>query len=441
MRCRSDATRRRFAVQLCTLRTHGRFLPEAIPAPVTITNYVARQLDLPLVLFGEVPERLATETEHLQRIRTYLGWRPFDDEARARLTRWLTQRATDDLLPRDLVVRAEEILRTWHVVLPVLSTLEELVASVSTCVQHSYTDQLFGLYHLLGSGGPARTDSPHVLAAIRACNRLACVGETLRAALNDLAVVAPDWLRQQITVDWFERYSKRCEESRLPQGEAKRYAYAEQIGRDGLQLLHALYHATAPRWIRDIPIVEILRQTWVYQYDTDEQGHLRWRTAQNLPPAGMRMDSPYDPDAHYGNKRSITWTGYKVHMTETCDDDTLHVITHVETPEAAVTDVTMTEPIYQALVAKQLPPETHIVDAGYVDATLLVESPREFHMALIGPVRPDISWYTKNEQAYDISQFHINWEARQVPCPRGKIRSAWSTRQDRWQNPVISVKF
>jgi transposase len=114
----------------------------------------------------------------------------------------------------------------------------------------------------LKAGGPARTDSPHVLAAIRACNRLACVGETLRAALNDLAVMAPDWLRQQITADWFERYSKRCEESRLPQGEAKRYAYAEQIGRDGLQLLHALYHATAPRWIRDIPIVEILRQTW-----------------------------------------------------------------------------------------------------------------------------------------------------------------------------------
>jgi hypothetical protein len=146
MRCRSDATRRRFAVQLCTLRTYGHFLPEALPAPITITNYLARQLDLPLVLFGEVPERLATETDHLQRIRTYLGWRPFDDEARARLTRWLTQRATDDLLPRDLVHRAEEMLRTWHVVLPALSTLEELVASVSTRVQdEGYTQLATGL--------------------------------------------------------------------------------------------------------------------------------------------------------------------------------------------------------------------------------------------------------------------------------------------------------
>jgi transposase len=51
---------------------------------------------------------------------------------------------------------------------------------------------------------------------------LACVGATLRAALNDLAVVAPDWLRQQIAADWFERYGNRLKESRLPQGEAKR---------------------------------------------------------------------------------------------------------------------------------------------------------------------------------------------------------------------------
>jgi transposase len=145
---------------------------------------------------------------------------------------------------------------------------------------------------LLKARGRARTDSTHVLAAVRACNRLECVGETLRAALNDLAVVAPDWLRQQITADWFERYSQRFEESRLPTGEPQRSAYAEQIGTDGLQLLDAIYHTTTPCWIREVPAVEILRRTWVYQYYTDEQGHLRWRTAQNLPPAGMRMDSP-----------------------------------------------------------------------------------------------------------------------------------------------------
>jgi transposase len=109
-----------------------------------------------------------------------------------------------------------------------------------------------------------------------------------------------------------------------------------------------------------MPSVDLLRQTWVYQYDTDEQGRLRWRTAQNLPQAGVRMDSPSDPDAHDGNKRSGTWTGDKVHMTETCDDDTLHVMTHGETTVAAVTDVTMTAPIHQALADTQLAPEIPI---------------------------------------------------------------------------------
>jgi hypothetical protein len=107
-----------------------------------MTNSLARPLALPLGLFGEVPERLATETEHLQRIHTSLGWRPCDDATRARLTHWLTQRATDDLLPRDRVHRAEAILRTWHVVLPARATREELVAAVSTRVQDAVYPRL-----------------------------------------------------------------------------------------------------------------------------------------------------------------------------------------------------------------------------------------------------------------------------------------------------------
>jgi hypothetical protein len=146
LRCRGDAQRRRFAVQLCTLRAYGGFLPEAIAAPIAITNHLAHQLELPLVLFGEVPGRLATETEHLHRIRAYLGWRPFDDEARTRLTCWLTQWATDDLLPSDLRSRAEDILRAWQIVLPAPSTLEELVASVTARVQDEvYTRIAAGL--------------------------------------------------------------------------------------------------------------------------------------------------------------------------------------------------------------------------------------------------------------------------------------------------------
>src|SRR5215510_10445245 len=139
-KCRGEAQRRRFAVQLCMLRTCGRFLPKAVPAPTAITNHLARQLDLPLVLFGDVPGRLATETDHFHHIRTYLGWQPFDDTSPGRLITWLNQRATDDLLPSILVSRAEDILRAWKIVVPARSTLDELVGkrNKKVAIKHGF---------------------------------------------------------------------------------------------------------------------------------------------------------------------------------------------------------------------------------------------------------------------------------------------------------------
>lgn len=64
-----------------------------------------------------------------------------------------------------------------------------------------------------------RTDSTHVLGAIRAMNRLECTGETVRHALNVLAVVAPEWLRQQSQPEWSDRYGPRVEDTRLPKSE------------------------------------------------------------------------------------------------------------------------------------------------------------------------------------------------------------------------------
>src|SRR4029079_13389565 len=75
-----------------------------------------------------------------------------------------------------------------------------------------------------------RTDSTHVLAAIRTLNRLELVGEPLRAARNSMAAVAPQWLRAWVPPEWFDRYATRVEESRLPKGEEARYAHGEAIG-------------------------------------------------------------------------------------------------------------------------------------------------------------------------------------------------------------------
>jgi transposase-like protein DUF772 len=107
---------------------------------------------------------------------------------------------------------------------------------------------------LLKARGQQRTDSTHVLAAIRVLNRLELVAETLRATLNALATVAPDWLQGLAPLAWYERYSRRIEETRLPREQAQRDAYAQTVGADGFHLLDALDAPQAPTGLRELPI-------------------------------------------------------------------------------------------------------------------------------------------------------------------------------------------
>lgn len=216
--------------------------------------------------------------------------------------------------------------------------------------------------------------------------------------------------------------------------------YAELIGADGSQLLSALSDPSAPADLWELPAVQTLRQTWVFQYYAEE-GQLRWRKAEDLPPAGLHFDSPYDPEARFGNKRSITWTGYKVHLTETCEDEEIHLITHVETTAAGITDSELSAPIHDALAKKDLLPSEHFLDSGYVDADLLVKSQRDLGIEVIGPMRPDSSWQAKADQGYDLTHFTVDWEAREVVCPQGKLNTCWTPRLDAWGTPIISVKF
>jgi transposase len=128
-----------------------------------------------------------------------------------------------------------------------------------------------------------RTDSTHVLAKVRAINRLMCVGEAMRFALNSLAVVAGEWLLAHSDPEWLDRYGHRIEESRLPQSQEDRQAVAELIGRDGSTLLADVYAVDVPAWLREIPAVQILRRIWIQNYVWVE-GQLHWRSNEDLPP-------------------------------------------------------------------------------------------------------------------------------------------------------------
>jgi len=287
-----------------------------------------------------------------------------------------------------------------------------------------------------------RTDSTHVLAAIRTLNRLTCVGETLRYALNELAQLAPDWLRAQITVDWFDRYSQRMEEFRLPKEKADRAALAMQIGTDGNRLLRAIEAPDTPAVVRDLGAVDVLRQIWAQQYGAaDADGLVRWRDEQDLPPGAELIISPYDVEARMSAKRSISWIGYKVHVTETYPEDGPHLITHIETTEATLPDAQALGPIHTALQERDLLMEEHLLDAGYVDSERLVESQTDYQVNLLGPVPADGAWQARSDQGYDVSCFSIDWDAQTVTCPAGAQSTAWKPTFDRHDKEVIHVEF
>ncbi|WP_218022534.1 transposase, partial [Nocardia amamiensis] len=149
---------------------------------------------------------------------------------------------------------------------------------------------------LLRPGGRQRTDSTHVLAAVRDLNRLQFVTETLRAALNALAAAAPGWLAGVAEPEWFDRYSARSEDTRFPSRWAARAAHANQIGADGMTVLSAVTAADAPAWLRQLPAVELLRRIWIQQYCVTD-GTVAWRDKKDLPPAAIRYCSPYDEQA------------------------------------------------------------------------------------------------------------------------------------------------
>ena len=309
----------------------------------------------------------------------------------------------------------------------------------------------------LKARGRQRTDSTHVLAAVRALNRLECVGETLRHALNVLAEVAPGWLQAYVTQthpEWVERYSRRIEEYRLPTGTTARQAYAETIGADGWELLSALEQLPAPAWLHEIPAVQSLQRVWAQHYQPREAGG-HWRQAEELPPAGQVQNSPYDPDARYGKKRDTTWVGYKVHLTETCDADTPHLLIQVTTTPAATADETMLPAIQDDLAQHQLLPSTHLVDAGYIDAEGLATSRMQFDVDLVGPTRGDYRWQARRQpdraqardpaqEPFDRSHFAIDWAAQHVTCPEGRTSTKWTPAEDRRPRApraVINVAF
>jgi transposase len=287
--------------------------------------------------------------------------------------------------------------------------------------------------------GKQRTDSTHVLAAVRQMQRLEVVGETLRHSLEILATVAPDWLLAQVEASWLARYAVRVEQSKLAPSKAAQAAMVLTIGHDGHHLLRQIDESATMVWLSQIPAVQILRQVWIQQYYIASD-QLRWRDSQALPPHRQLIQSPYDVETRNRTKRQTNWTGYTVHLSETCEDQGVNLITHVVTTPATTGDSPVLPEIHQALAQKQLAPQEHFVDMGYVHSAHL-HSSQQAGIDLVAPIPAEKSWATQHPDRLAIPTFAIDWTQQTVTCPMQKTSFSWIPAVHSDGDDFIRVNF
>jgi transposase len=296
----------------------------------------------------------------------------------------------------------------------------------------------------LKARGTQRTDSTHVLAAVRTLHRLECVLEAMHYALNQLSAAAPAWVQQHVPPEWYRRYGLRSDQARLPKDASKRETLARHIGADGFQLLAWVQTADASLGLGDLPALKALRRIWLQHYDrctVPGLETLRWRTSDEQPPAAVRVASPYDLEARYSRKRQTHWVGYNVHLTETCDPGQPDLITQIITTAATTPDGVMGPAVVHDLAARDLLPGTHWLDSGYVDADFLVTAQTQYQVDVVGPAFGSYSRQHQTGQGYDLQAFVLDWEAQQARCPQGHTSVHWRPGRDVSGDPVVRIRF
>ncbi|MCX4850366.1 IS1182 family transposase [Streptomyces sp. NBC_00893] len=271
-----------------------------------------------------------------------------------------------------------------------------------------------------------RTDSTHVLAAVRDLTRLELITEAVRAALEEVAGTSPHLLDELVDKDWALRY---CRPVRLGKNPTKPKTRILATGNDAVRLLEHLYrhgtdHTAGPR-------VQALRQILVQNYHRDAAGHLRWRTADKedgpgLPPSSRAVVSPYDTSARYARHgHIISWKGFSAHLTETCAPGGPNVITDVVTTAATTHDSQVLPGIHARLARRGLLPAEHLVDAGYTSLPHLAQATREHLVTVSGPLRSNPTLQHRRNEGFARDDFHIDYDRQQVTCPQGQVSAGW----------------
>jgi transposase len=146
------------------------------------------------------------------------------------------------------------------------------------------------------------------------------------------------------------------------------------------------------------------------------------------------VQNPHDPDAHYADKGTKQWIGYKVHVMESVDPEKPpktkaepgeHFITEVVTTEAAQDEMAgLAEALNRQQQEHEITPEALWADGGYVTAGTLVQAEAN-KMELYGPTRPD-----PHKGVYNAEAFVVDVENQSAVCPQGKTSTQCSRIKD-----------
>ena len=288
--------------------------------------------------------------------------------------------------------------------------------------------------------GKQRTDSTHLIGCVERMSRLELMWETLRLALRAIKSAIPEWYAASIPAAFHEAYVERHSDWQLNKEEVK--VEMKKAGQDGFWLLDCL-EDSAPEDVLSLPEVETLRTVLEQQFERQDG-----KTIVRKPPIKGKdvLASPHDPEARWSKKRSTQWVGYKLQVTETAeakdedgnesdDDDnhdsegnnqdkkseTVNFITDIDVVASNDVDSEALDEIQERLIKRDLKPEEHNVDQGYVTGPNLANS-ADRKIELIGPAA---SVSGDKEVGYRLTDFEIDRSAKKAICPQGCESAHW----------------
>jgi transposase len=262
---------------------------------------------------------------------------------------------------------------------------------------------------MLKGRGLQRTDALTIVAATRELNRLELVMETMRLAIVSLVECDPKWVKENLPAPWLETYSEWIESERLvkdngPRGKAETDRLLKQTGRDGFDLLERVKSESASAEFVQLAAIGTLEQVWKQQYRQVEDGvgqsQIVLHTKESRQEEKVNRElisTPHDVEARYSEKRGKGATGYKLHVTEVASEDEPAIITDVDLVGGQQYDGAALEGIHERLKERELLPEEHLVDGGYMSGDTMAES-AERGVKLVGPMQEAKQFTETSEQ-------------------------------------------